>query len=399
MNTCTASSLLVLWPSQQSEKEYFELNYALNLCKRYLRESLLSKQVNFTWCEYGLNEISAYFTHPKKYTLIVRDPLLMMSASTVIQLMQLIDLGYEAVGPSLNKSQCAAQVASPFFPVFNISTFEELNNFYSENIRPEIIDVNKLDPSCVLVSEKYIDNHFTDPNTLNSIKYNSSTDGCRFGILRNSYTFSFKDSDNYSREDLLVLIPEGIRILLDVGCSQGSLGVSIKKTRPEIEIEGLELNRLLAARASSVYDKVYVCSLEEFVCDKNYDCIICGDVLEHLFDPWTQLKSLFRILKPGGHLILSLPNAGHWTLVADLAASKFDYLPWGITCITHLRWFTENSIRKALGDAGFNIVLFECQQTEPTPAGKAFISKIVASGIGNERSLLTHGFLIKAIRG
>jgi hypothetical protein len=77
---------------------------------------------------------------------------------------------------------------------------------------------------------------------------------------------------------------------------------------------------------------------------------------------------------------------------------KFEYLPWGITCVTHLRWFTESSIRKALEDAGFQIENFERQQIEPTPKGKDFINKMVGLGFGDEQSLLTSEFTIRAIK-
>lgn len=43
--------------------------------------------------------------------------------------------------------------------------------------------------------------------------------------------------------------------------------------------------------------------------EDRFDCIICGHVLEHVYQPIELLTSLSNALKPGGLLILSLPNA------------------------------------------------------------------------------------------
>ena len=107
---------------------------------------------------------------------------------------------------------------------------------------------------------------------------------------------------------------------------------------------------------------------------------------------------MYNLLNPDGCLIASLPNAGHWSLVYDQLQGKFEYLPWGITCITHVRWFTEPSIRQALEEVGFLIEKFERQQIEPSPKGKDFVIKMVETGIGDKQSMLTNEFTILAIK-
>jgi hypothetical protein len=114
-------------------------------------------------------------------------------------------------------------------------------------------------------------------------------------------------------------------------------------------------------------------------------------------NPWIQMPKMSEMIKPGGCLIASLPHAGHWSLVKDILKSKFEYLPIGITCITHLRWFTEESLKTALQDSGFRIDVFNCEQIEPSPEGKKFIFNMVKMGYGNEQSLLRNEFAIRAV--
>ncbi|MCX6113157.1 MAG: class I SAM-dependent methyltransferase [Proteobacteria bacterium] len=45
--------------------------------------------------------------------------------------------------------------------------------------------------------------------------------------------------------------------------------------------------------------------------DKSVDTILCTDVLEHIERPWDAVKEMYRVLKPGGYLILTVPLFWH----------------------------------------------------------------------------------------
>lgn len=52
----------------------------------------------------------------------------------------------------------------------------------------------------------------------------------------------------------------------------------------------------------------YVCDLASIpVADNRYDFILCSQVLEHVPEPEKVLEELYRVLKPGGELFLSVP--------------------------------------------------------------------------------------------
>ena len=42
--------------------------------------------------------------------------------------------------------------------------------------------------------------------------------------------------------------------------------------------------------------------------DQSYDLVVCTQVLEHCADPWQALHEIRRILRPGGHLLVSAPH-------------------------------------------------------------------------------------------
>ena len=183
-----------------------------------------------------------------------------------------------------------------------------------------------------------------------------------------------------------------------MGCAMGGYGRALKQLYPDILLTGVEPNPIMAQSAEPYYDEIIRCHAEEANLKDGFDLINCGDILEHLQDPWGMLCHLHDLLRERGSLVLSIPNAGHWSIVKGLLKGEFQYVPLGLLCIGHLRWFTESTIRQALEDAGFDIDLFQSQEIPPTPQGEAFIQDICASGYGDEKSLRTNEFIIRAVK-
>lgn len=75
-----------------------------------------------------------------------------------------------------------------------------------------------------------------------------------------------------------------------------------------------------------------------------YDCIVYGDVLEHLVDPDALLHRHCEFLTDDGLILASIPNAQHWTLLVNLIRGRFPREDAGLFDRTHLRWFTHDDI-------------------------------------------------------
>jgi len=133
-------------------------------------------------------------------------------------------------------------------------------------------------------------------------------------------------------------------------------------------VVGIEIDRHAAAIAKKRIDDVYCGDAREIVAlvHETFDWIVGGDIIEHLDDPLDVSLDLRRITKPGGRLLLSIPNLSHAALVADLLAGRFDYVYMGLTCVGHLRFFTRHSVAEMLSIAGWSVEKIEPQAEVPS---------------------------------
>lgn len=159
------------------------------------------------------------------------------------------------------------------------------------------------------------------------------------------------------RPEIMAMIPEGCNTVLDVGCGAGTLGKHLKE-KGAAEVCGIELSHTVASEAMWVLDRVVEGDVEriEFPFSPEYfDCIICADVLEHLVDPWAIIQKLYILLKPGGCIVASIPNAGFHRVVRGLIRGNWHYTDSGVLDKSHLRFFTWRSMEALFHDSGFTI--------------------------------------------
>lgn len=162
------------------------------------------------------------------------------------------------------------------------------------------------------------------------------------------------------RGEIVELVPDDTQRIMDVGCAQGYTGRKLK-TLGKREVIGIELNAEAAREAEQHLDRVYIgdaASIPETGCLEpgTVDCVIFGDVLEHLVDPWNCLRGYWRLVRPGGYIIVSLPNIRHYGVVRNLLMGWWEYTDAGILDRTHLRFFTLRSMVRLIEDAGFEIL-------------------------------------------
>jgi SAM-dependent methyltransferase len=88
--------------------------------------------------------------------------------------------------------------------------------------------------------------------------------------------------------------------------------------------------------------------------DGDYDVVVAADIVEHLADPSTLLHDMADRVRPGGSVIASVPNIGHWYPRARFTSGRFDYDQRGILDSTHLRFFTRRSFLRLAAEAGLS---------------------------------------------
>jgi len=80
-----------------------------------------------------------------------------------------------------------------------------------------------------------------------------------------------------------------------------------------------------------------------------------ADVLKHVSAPHGLLVKSREALRPGGSVIVSVPNIAHWFIRANLLRGHFDYQESGIMDATHLRWFTRKTLISFVSSAGLEV--------------------------------------------
>lgn len=211
----------------------------------------------------------------------------------------------------------------------------------------------------------------------------------------------------HARPELMALVPTTAGRVLDIGCGAGFLGAALKQ-RQSVEVWGVERDNETATAARKQLDRVLCGDVETLGDDLpigHFDCIVLGDILEHLRRPDQLLRRAHTWLADGGSLVASLPNVRHHSVVAGLLAGNWTYEAAGLLDDDHLRFFTRREIEKLFFRAGFEISVREVVpgpgyaewQTAGRP-GRVQVGGLCVTGIPSEAAeeFYVYQYLLKA---
>ncbi|MEX0768847.1 MAG: bifunctional glycosyltransferase/class I SAM-dependent methyltransferase, partial [Microthrixaceae bacterium] len=143
--------------------------------------------------------------------------------------------------------------------------------------------------------------------------------------------------------------------ILDVGCSDGFFAADMQAMGHHVTGVDLQAHEGVKERV----DQFVQADLDQGLpaeLEGPFDIVLAADVLEHVRRPDLLLQQIHSVLAPGGSVLVSVPNFGHWYPRLRVALGRFDYDRRGILDSDHVRFFTKKSFERLATSAGFTIV-------------------------------------------
>ena len=121
--------------------------------------------------------------------------------------------------------------------------------------------------------------------------------------------------ENRLQKILRILEKHSGGTLLDVGCGSGEITIFIKETINFSGVYGVDISEEAVSLACEKGIRAFKAdlSISQLPFENDFfDIIICGEVIEHLFDTDFFLEEVYRVLKPKGVAVVTTPNLGAW---------------------------------------------------------------------------------------
>lgn len=156
--------------------------------------------------------------------------------------------------------------------------------------------------------------------------------------------------DIASREDALIQIKQILlapnSVIMEIGCSSGFLIRDMIKAFPQATVVGADVVKEPLYQLAKNLSGVPLIRFDLLKCplpDQSVDVLVMLNVLEHIEDDLSALKKAFRLIKPGGSLVIEVPAGPN---LYDEYDSE----------LHHFRRYSASQLKRKLHEAGFFIV-------------------------------------------
>lgn len=153
-------------------------------------------------------------------------------------------------------------------------------------------------------------------------------------------------------------IPLGKGIaIIDFGCGNGLIIQEMKKINPQAEYIGLDVSETALKSAAAILPECKFYKIEDgeklSIGNNAIDLVFSSEVIEHIYDVENAISEIYRILKPGGKLLLTTPYHG---LIKNLLIAFFSFDEHFNPIGPHVRFFSKKSLFNLLKKSGFEIL-------------------------------------------
>ena len=148
--------------------------------------------------------------------------------------------------------------------------------------------------------------------------------------------------------------------ILDAGCGAGALICAYNA--PQCQITAIDISKAaIDLLNDKLLDNVRAINAELEkkweLPDQHFDLIVSSEVIEHLINFPIYLQEAYRVLKPGGKLILTTPYHG---LLKNLLLCFFAFDKHFCNYkVGHIRFFTNKNLKHVVSQCGFRNIKFK----------------------------------------
>ena len=157
---------------------------------------------------------------------------------------------------------------------------------------------------------------------------------------------------------------------IDIGAGNGYLAEIIREKLPNIHAVGIDFVKEALDDAVDLDEKLVVnLDTESIPCpDNSFDYVTCLEVIEHLTLKENTLNEIFRILRPGGKCLISVPNIQFIEYLFALIKGK---MPNPAADTRHMSIFTLRFLKQQIEKTGLKVTY-----NTGCDASPAWLSKI-----------------------
>jgi SAM-dependent methyltransferase len=145
--------------------------------------------------------------------------------------------------------------------------------------------------------------------------------------------------------------------LLEIGCATGLVLAFFRRAFPNVTLYGFEIfTQALSCAAKSVPDATFFqADARSIPFENEFDTVAAFDVIEHIDDDRAVLEQMFRVTKPGGGMLVSVPHHPF------MWSQRDEFL-------RHKRRYTRSGLIEKITKAGFRIKRATAFVSVPFPA-------------------------------
>lgn len=149
---------------------------------------------------------------------------------------------------------------------------------------------------------------------------------------------------------------------LQIGCGPGMMLTALRQLG--WDVSGLERSEEAAEYGRRCHGlRVIAGDIDSLPLEQSYDFIILFQSLEHMKNPQRIIDGCYRRLKPGGRIVVAVPNFESWQ-------ARFGRDVWlHLDIPRHLFHFSKRSLTRLLSSAGFGNIEFQYDSFEHDPFG------------------------------